>query len=176
MSTLHDSHVSSTSEYVTGKCERCDKILCNQCPLKHEGRIGSEGWDALRDFARMRKNTVRRPTNQGWTCIYIFEINTWIYSMDTVIQMIRTIWRIHGMGATIQMKRIICESKIQGMVATIWYRRIIINLKSQGMVTTIRVAETCVKSWMTHNSMQPESYQIGLRLLCSIPTQLKYEF
>lgn len=29
MSTLHDGHVSGTSGYVTGKCGRCDKIMCN---------------------------------------------------------------------------------------------------------------------------------------------------
>lgn len=29
MITLHDGHVLGTSGYVTGKCKRCDKVLCN---------------------------------------------------------------------------------------------------------------------------------------------------
>lgn len=39
---MHDGHVSGTLGYVTGKCGRCDKILCNRCPIKHEGKTGSD--------------------------------------------------------------------------------------------------------------------------------------
>jgi len=86
MSTLPDGHVLGTFGYVKGKCRRCDKIMCNKCPLKHEGRTRSDGWDALRAFARTRTNIVRRPANQGRICIYISDNKTWIHSMDTTIR------------------------------------------------------------------------------------------
>ena len=47
MGTLHDCKVLGTSWYDIGKSRRRDKILCNRCLLKHEGRIGSDSGDAL---------------------------------------------------------------------------------------------------------------------------------
>jgi len=49
--------------------------------------------------------------------------------------------------------------KIHGMGATIQITRIIINIKSHSMVITIHIVETCVHSWTTYNSMQPESFR-----------------
>jgi len=42
MSILCNDHVLGILGYVIGKCRRSDKILCNRCPLNHEGGMRSD--------------------------------------------------------------------------------------------------------------------------------------
>jgi len=90
MSILYNDHVSGTSGYVTENYRRRDKILCNRCPLNHEGRRGVMAEMLYELLARTRTCTVRRPANQGHIYIYIYEIRTRIHGMDATIQMMKT--------------------------------------------------------------------------------------
>ena len=112
MSTLHNGHVSGTSRYVTGKCRRCDKILCNGCPLKHEGRARSDGWYALQVSAWMR-TTMLGDLQIKNIDIHIHIGQLW-WSWLTIQGYASNNTWIHSMEATICLKGIMCKDPHYG--------------------------------------------------------------
>jgi len=88
MATLCSCQFFGTLGYDIEKCKRCEKILCNRCPLKHEGKIGSGGWDVLRVSARTRTNTIKRPRNQGRIYMYIYDTSViYIWKRESTVWM-----------------------------------------------------------------------------------------